>query len=131
MGGYPYLLSRPGEWKEDSPQYLFEKDNIPALLDTFFTKLPKNDERLQLFADLSDPINQYFARDCKGAKLEALTAGSPCYSIGDQLPDCPDLKDLTCAMLVLSVRDYLLPGTQRGPAAALTLSPRVIILEKP
>ena len=27
------------------------------MLNTFFTKLPKNDERLQLFADLSDPIN--------------------------------------------------------------------------
>ena len=33
------------------------KEHVPALLDTFFTKLPKNDERLQLFADLSDPIN--------------------------------------------------------------------------
>ena len=31
---------------------------------------------------------QYFARDCTG--LEALTDGSHCYSIGDQLPDCTD-----------------------------------------
>jgi hypothetical protein len=56
---------------------------------------------------------QYFARDCKGEKLEALTAGSHCYAIGDQLPDCPDPTDLTCTMLVLSVRNYLLPGSQR------------------
>ncbi len=27
------------------------------MLDTFFTKLPKNQERLQLWAGLSDPIN--------------------------------------------------------------------------
>jgi hypothetical protein len=73
----------------------------------------------------------YFARDCKGAQLEALTAGSPCYSIGDQLPDCPDPDDLGCAELVLSLRNYLLPGSQRGPAPELTLNPVVITLQKP
>jgi len=72
---------------------------------------------------------QYFARDCAG--LEALTAGSHCYSVGDKLPRCYDPTDLTCAMLVLSVRNYLLPGAQRGPAAELTLGPRVIALERP
>lgn len=74
---------------------------------------------------------QYFARDCKGKRLEALTEGSPCYSIGDQLPYCPDPDDLTCAELVLSVRDYLLPGSQRGPAPELTLNPLVIPLQRP
>ena len=72
---------------------------------------------------------QYFARDCTG--LEALTAGSHCYAVGDQLPDCTDLGDLTCAMLVLSVRNYLLPGSQRGPAPELTLNPLVIPLQRP
>ena len=72
---------------------------------------------------------QYFARDCTG--LEALTAGSHCYAIGDQLPDCTDPADLTCAMLVLSVRNYLLPGSQRGPAPELTLNPLVIPLRRP
>ena len=72
---------------------------------------------------------QYFARDCTG--LEALTAGSHCYSIGDRLPDCTDLADLTCTMLVLSVRNYLLPGSQRGPQPELTLSPRFIPLQRP
>ena len=74
---------------------------------------------------------QYFARDCKGEKLEALTAGSPCYAIGDQLPDCTDPADLTCTMLVLSVRNYLLPDSQRGPAPELTLNPLVITLQRP
>ena len=41
----------------NSDQYWFVANKIPAMLDTFFTKLPKNQERLQLFADLSDPIN--------------------------------------------------------------------------
>ncbi len=72
---------------------------------------------------------QYFARDCAG--LEELTAGSHCYSVGDQLPYCYDPADLSCAMLVLSVRDYLLPGALRGPAPELTLSPRVIPLQRP
>ncbi len=57
FGLQTYLLSRPGEWNEDSDQYLFVRDKIPALLNTFFSKLPNNEERLQLFADLSDPIN--------------------------------------------------------------------------
>jgi hypothetical protein len=74
---------------------------------------------------------QYFARDCKGEKLEALTAGSPCYSIGTQLPYCSDPADLTCTELVLSVRNYLLPGSQRGPAPELTLNPLVIPLQRP
>ena len=72
---------------------------------------------------------QYFARDCAG--LGALTAGSPCYSIGDMFPDCYDPADLECDMLVLALRDYILPGTQRGPAAELTLSPRFIPLQRP
>jgi hypothetical protein len=74
---------------------------------------------------------QYFARDCTGPKLEALTAGSPCYSIGDQLPRCYDPADLTCAMLGLTLRNYLLPRSQRGPAPELTLNPLVITLQRP
>ena len=72
---------------------------------------------------------QYFARDCTG--LETLTEGSQCYSIGDQLPDCPDPLDLTCTMLVLSLRNYLLPDSQRGPAPELTLNPLFIPLQRP
>jgi hypothetical protein len=72
---------------------------------------------------------QYFARDCTG--LDTLTAGSHCYSVGDQMPDCYDTADLTCDMLVLSVRNYILPGSQRGPEPLLTLSPRLIPLQRP
>jgi hypothetical protein len=71
---------------------------------------------------------QYFARDCTG--LETLTEGSYCYAIGDKLPDCTDPNDLTCSMLALSVRNYLLPGFQRGPDPELTLSPYIIRLER-
>jgi len=71
---------------------------------------------------------QYFARDCTG--LDALTGGNHCYAIGDQLPDCADPTDLTCTMLVLSVRDYLLPGSQRGPEPKLTLNPMFIPLHR-
>jgi len=74
---------------------------------------------------------QYFARDCSRPGVQALTAGSGCYSVGDQVPMCTDITDLSCTMLVLSLRNYLLPGSQRGPAAELTLSPRVIPLTLP
>jgi hypothetical protein len=72
---------------------------------------------------------QYFARDCAG--IEGLTEGSHCYSVGDQLPDCNDPADPTCAMLVLSVRNYLFPSSQRGPAPMFTLNPVIITLQKP
>ena len=72
---------------------------------------------------------QYFARDC--TDLEDLTAGSNCYSIGDQLPNCYDPTDPTCAMLVLSVRNYLFPSSQRGPAPEFTLNPLFIPLQRP
>jgi hypothetical protein len=72
---------------------------------------------------------QYFARDCEG--IEDLTAGSNCYPIGDLFPDCPDPSDLSCTMLVLSVRNYLFPGSQRGPIPGLTLNPRIITLQRP
>jgi hypothetical protein len=74
---------------------------------------------------------QYFARDCKHENLETLTAGSHCYSVGDQLPDCADPADMSCAMLVLSMRNYLLPDSRRGPLPELTLSPLVIPLQRP
>jgi hypothetical protein len=34
-------------------------------------------------------------------------------------------------MLVLSLRDYILPGSQRGPKPELKLSPRFIPLQRP
>jgi hypothetical protein len=72
---------------------------------------------------------QYFARDCEGFK--SLTEGSQCFSIGDLLPRCYDREDPECAMLVLSLRSYLLPDSHRGPAPELTLSPRLIPLQAP
>ena len=65
------------------------------------------------------------------ADIDALTAGSHCYSIGDQLPYCTDPSDLSCSMLALTLRGYLFPGTQRGAASASALNPQVIPLQKP
>jgi len=95
------------------------------------------DDQLAGTADAYDVPNherffvQYFARNCSGENLETLTAGSHCYSVGDELPDCTDPADLSCAMLVLSLRDYLLPDSQRGPLPELTLSPLIIPLQRP
>lgn len=72
---------------------------------------------------------QYFARDC--TDIETLTEGSHCYAVGDQLPYCEDPTDLTCAMMVLSLRGYLFPGAQHGPAPEYALNPVVISLQKP
>jgi len=75
---------------------------------------------------------QYFARDCNGL-AEQLPAGVSfrCYSIGDKLPYCYDSSDLECDMLVLSLRGYLRPGTQRATDKNSVLISRLIRLKRP
>ena len=71
----------------------------------------------------------YFTRNCRG--LEKLTGGH-CFSVPKtMLPKCKDPADLTCELLVFSLRDYIRPGTQRGPDAAQLLSPVVVMLHRP
>ena len=70
----------------------------------------------------------YFARDCAG--LEPLT-GKYCRSVPEAvLPTC-NPEDPDCDILTFSLREYIRSGTQRGPDAALTLSPHVIALQRP
>jgi hypothetical protein len=71
----------------------------------------------------------YFTRDCTG--LEELTGGY-CFSIPTELlPPCRGADDLTCQLLVFSLRNYIVPGTQRGPDSAKLLGPEVIWLHRP
>jgi hypothetical protein len=71
----------------------------------------------------------YFARDCTG--LEGLTGGN-CFSITEQMiPICPQPGDPACDRAVFSERDYIRPGTQRGPDAFLKLRPVVLQLHRP
>jgi hypothetical protein len=71
----------------------------------------------------------YFARDCTG--LEGLTDGN-CFSITDEMiPICPQPGDPSCDRAVFSERDYILPGTQRGPDSLLKLRPVVLSLHRP
>jgi hypothetical protein len=76
---------------------------------------------------------QYFARDCSGL-AEHLPAGVTfhCYSIEDKLQsDCNDPKDVKCDMLVLSLRGYIHPGTQRAADKDSVLNSRYIRLNRP
>ena len=55
----------------------------------------------------------YFARDCTA--LTGLTDGN-CREIAvEDVPTCSDPDPQTCDRLTLSLRDYIFPGTQRGP----------------
>jgi len=72
----------------------------------------------------------YIARSCTG--LEELTQGSQCYEVSEEtLPPCDDLTNTICDALKISLRDYIRPGTQRGPAALLKLHSTVITLHRP
>jgi len=71
----------------------------------------------------------YFTRDCTG--LEGLTDGN-CLSITDEMiPICPQPGDPACDRAVFSERDYIRPGTQRGPNSLLKLRPVIIMLQTP
>jgi hypothetical protein len=63
----------------------------------------------------------YFTRDCSG--LGDLTDGN-CFQIEDTIIAPGD-------HMVLAVRDYLRPGTQRGPDSSLVLLSRGITLHRP
>jgi hypothetical protein len=69
----------------------------------------------------------YFTRDC------ANVPGRPqdCTEITDEM--LPPAGDTTAqgdpalhGMIILSLRDYIAPGTQRGPDAAKLLTPRIL-----
>lgn len=71
----------------------------------------------------------YFTRDCTG--LEYLT-GEYCYSIPEEdIPVCTDPTGASCVKGVFTERDYLLPGTQRGPDSTFILPGRYIKLQDP
>jgi len=74
---------------------------------------------------------QYFARDCSALpEQSSVDVRSHCYSIGDTLPDC-DPADLECDRLVLSLRGYIRPGTQRASDMNWVLNSKYILLKKP
>ena len=71
----------------------------------------------------------YFSRDCSG--LETLTGGH-CMEIADSdLPLCADPKAATCNKLSISLRDYMPPGSHRGPDDNYILPAMVIPLQRP
>lgn len=62
----------------------------------------------------------YFARGCTG--LEDLTDGN-CIDLNDYIP--------AGDQIVFSVRDYIVPGTQRGPDSSLLLPSKLLELQRP
>jgi len=71
----------------------------------------------------------YFARSCAG--LETLTGGACTEITPGMIPLCTDPTGLTCQRITFSERDYIFPGTRRGPDSAFILPAKVIILNDP
>lgn len=70
----------------------------------------------------------YFARDC--SDLAALTDGH-CLSITEaMIPLCSDPATQACHSVKIAQRDYVVPGTRRGPDPTLTLLPRLLKLKR-
>lgn len=78
-----------------------------------------NTEKLYLY---------YFTRDCSG--LEALTDGN-CLSITESMiPRCTDPATQTCHDIKIAQRNYIVPGTRRGPDSTLIQLPRLLKLKR-
>ena len=71
----------------------------------------------------------YFARSCLG--LEALTGGKCTEITPEMIPICTDPTDASCVRAVFTERDYIFPGTRRGPDSVFLLPGRVIQLQDP
>lgn len=71
----------------------------------------------------------YLTRNCSG--LEALTGGH-CLSITENMiPPCPANSGAACGYAKVVQRNYIRPGTQRGPDSRLLLAPRILKLQRP
>jgi hypothetical protein len=70
----------------------------------------------------------YFTRNCAG--LQAFTIGNCLQISEEEFAGCPDPNATTCEKLTFSLRDYIYPGTRRGPDSTQTLPPRVLKLHK-
>jgi hypothetical protein len=67
------------------------------------------------------PVSCYFTRDCSG--LEYLTDGN-CFELTEAM--IPSEKHVG-----FSVRDYIKPGTERGPDSSLILPSMLFELKRP
>jgi len=97
-----------------------------------------NDDKLkdtaQAYSAQVDNTDKFFlyynTRNCEA--VEGLVDVGNCYSITeDIIPVCEDYQDPTCAMVGFAIREYIFPGTRRGPDTASILPARVIPLQGP
>ena len=71
----------------------------------------------------------YFARSCTG--LETLTEGNCTEITPKMIPLCTDSTGATCHRVAFSERDYIFPGSRRGPTSSSLLPARIILLQDP
>lgn len=70
----------------------------------------------------------YFARDC--SDIRALTDGN-CFTINEEMiPSCSDPASGPCHNFKFALRNYIVPGTRRGPDTTLIQLPRLLKLTR-
>jgi hypothetical protein len=71
----------------------------------------------------------YFARSCEG--LEEYSGGYCTEVTPQMIPICTDPTYKTCQRMMITERDYIFPGSRRGPDSAFLLPGRIIKLQDP
>lgn len=70
FGLQTYLFTREGTFDKTSPTYQYIATNFPALLSTFFTQVPRNMNRIELFASLSNSNNDIVVQQQSGVAFD-------------------------------------------------------------
>jgi hypothetical protein len=67
FGLQTYLFTREGAFKTDSETYSFIENRFPLMLDSFFTVVPNNTQRIQILASPGNSNNSFVIRNQSGA----------------------------------------------------------------
>jgi hypothetical protein len=70
FGIQTYLYTREGDFSTESETYQFILQTFPALMDTFFTKVPQNQSRMQIAASLGNSNNNVVISNQTGSAFQ-------------------------------------------------------------
>lgn len=138
FGLQTYLFTREGTFDTESATYQWIAKNLPTTVGTFFATVPKNADRLQLFASLSNSNNDVVVKrqsgsafnqerffiitpdrgmdDAVRSALDALSV-DPSYVFTEQIPSTMTVGLDSHADDFLFLMRYAMPNDGGGPGS--------------
>jgi hypothetical protein len=104
FGLQTYLFTREGTFDTDSDTYKLIAKNLPKTLDTFFTYVPNNPDRIQMFASIGNSTNNVVVKEQAGSAFNQ-------------------------ERFFISTPDRLMDAAVRSALAAVSIDPRHVFTE--